>query len=53
MDYAGSVRVAGSVKCFVGGTKVASAGFSVGGEIDGNLIRFRLPLLNTESFRLP
>jgi hypothetical protein len=53
VDYAGSVRLKGSVKCFAGGTKVASAGFSVGGEIDGNLIRFKLPLLNTESFRLP
>jgi hypothetical protein len=53
VDYAGSVRLEGSVKCFAGGTKVASAGFSVGGEIDGNLIRFRLPFLNAESFRLP
>ena len=53
VDYAGSVRLEGSVKCFAGGTKVASAGFSVGGEIDGNLIRFSLPFLNAESFRLP
>ena len=35
LDYSGSLRVSGSVKCYALGKKVASAGFSVGGEIDG------------------
>jgi len=53
LDYAGSLHVSGSVKCYVGGNKVASAGFSIGGDIDGDVIRFDVPYLDDVSIHLP
>ena len=53
LDYAGSLRVSGSVKCYALGNKVGSAGFSIGGEIDGSVIRFDLPYLDDVSIHLP
>jgi hypothetical protein len=53
LDYSGSLHVSGSVKCYAGDNKVASAGFSIGGDIDGDIVRFDLPYLDDVSIHLP
>ena len=53
IDYAGSLGVDGHVRCYALGQKVASAGFDVSGEIDGNVVRYHLPHIGQVSLPLP
>jgi hypothetical protein len=41
------------VRCYVGGTKVASSGFNVSGEISNDGIAFRLPIVGKVSVEWP
>lgn len=53
VTYAGSLSIQGGVRCYAGGRRVASAGFSVGGSIDDDVVRFDLPYVDSVSIRLP
>lgn len=53
LDFAGSLRVDGRVRCYVGDTRVASAGFDIGGEITDETVVFHLPIVGNVSIKLP
>jgi hypothetical protein len=53
LEFAGWLRVDGSVKCYIAGRKVGSAGFDVGGEINEDEIVFDLPYIGDVSIPLP
>jgi hypothetical protein len=53
LDFSGSLDVDGRVRCYVGNTRVASAGFDVGGEITEDALRFHLPIVGTVTLKLP
>jgi hypothetical protein len=54
LEFAGSLQAKGSVKCYIAGQKVGSAGIDIGGEINNDEIVFDLPLIEDDvSIPLP
>jgi hypothetical protein len=53
LDFAGSIRLDGRVRCRAGGVRIASAGFDVGGEINDDEIVFDLPFIGNVAIPLP
>lgn len=53
LDYAGSLRLEGRVRCRAGGVVVASAGFDIGGEINNDEVVFDLPYIGDVAIPLP
>ena len=43
LDWSGSLRLDGRLRCYAGGAQIASASFDVGGEIDNEGVVFDLP----------
>ncbi|MEA2452904.1 MAG: hypothetical protein QOG04_1614 [Actinomycetota bacterium] len=52
LHMSGSVGLDGSVKCYVGNNKVASASIDLSGSIDDGKLEFRLPLIGKKSVTL-
>lgn len=52
LQMSGSVGLDGSVKCYVGDNKVASASIDLSGSIDDGKLEFRLPLIGQKSVTL-
>ena len=53
LEFAGSLRLEGRMRCYVAGQRVASARFDVGGEITNDEVVFDLPYIGNVSIRLP
>jgi len=53
LDFAGAIGVDGRVRCYVGGQRVASAGFDVSGEFTADKIKFHLPVIGSVTLNLP
>ena len=53
LDFSGAVGIDGSVKCYVGGARVASASFILGGEITDDKIEFKLPIVGKVAIQWP
>ena len=53
LDFSGSLRLDGRMRCYVGDTRVASASFDVGGEIDNDGIVFDLPFIGKTRVEWP
>lgn len=52
LHMSGSLGVDGSVKCYVGGKKVASASFDLSAQIDDGKLVFKLPIIGAKSVTL-
>ena len=51
--FAGSLDAGGRIRCYVGGQRVASAGFHIGGRINNDEVEFDLPYIGNVSLDLP
>jgi hypothetical protein len=53
LDFSGSLRLDGRIRCYVAGERVASARFDVGGEIDNDGVTFDLPYIGKKKISWP